>query len=84
MCASGSHVWNGNSGTLTANPTANAQNSHFAVAPPTFAEAQSVSVRTSNVSTWPGSRAYRYATLRMPTNRNAEPVIVNKKNFVAA
>src|SRR5215468_9710332 len=28
VCASGSHVWNGNIGTFTANPTKNAQNTH--------------------------------------------------------
>ena len=27
VCASGSHVWNGNSGTFTAKPIANARNS---------------------------------------------------------
>src|SRR5690349_14272919 len=27
-CASGSHVWNGNIGTLIANPTKNARNTH--------------------------------------------------------
>src|SRR5437868_1127463 len=28
VCASGSHVWNGNMGTLTAKPTKNAQKTH--------------------------------------------------------
>src|SRR6266542_1664726 len=31
-CASGSQVWNGNIGTLIANPTKNAQNTHCCVA----------------------------------------------------
>ncbi len=31
VCASGSQVWNGNSGTFTANAIANATNSHFDV-----------------------------------------------------
>ncbi len=51
VCASGSQVWNGNSGTFTANPIANAQNNTFAVPPWMLAAAQAVSVRTSNVST---------------------------------
>src|SRR5215469_17003975 len=32
-CASGSHVWNGNIGTLIANPMKNAKNSHIAAVP---------------------------------------------------
>src|SRR5580765_4430477 len=31
-CASGSQVWNGNIGTLMANPMKNAQNTHFDIA----------------------------------------------------
>src|ERR1035438_9160656 len=31
VCASGSHVWNGNMGTLTAKPTKNAQNTHHCI-----------------------------------------------------
>src|SRR5207342_847529 len=51
VCASGSHVCNGNSGTFTANAITNARNSHFAVpldsAP--LEDAQAVSVRVSKV-----------------------------------
>src|ERR1044071_3894246 len=31
VCASGSHVWKGNIGTFTANPTKNAQNTHHCI-----------------------------------------------------
>src|SRR5690242_21029172 len=31
VCASGSQVWNGNIGTLTANPTKKAQNTHHCI-----------------------------------------------------
>jgi len=83
VCASGSQVWNGKSGTLTANPTAKARKRTFAVPPWTCAAAQSVSVRTSNVNTcvecW-----YMNATDKIPANKNAEPAAVNKKNFMAA
>src|ERR1035438_2071841 len=35
-CASGSHVWNGNIGTLMAKPRKNAKNSHNAAGPAIF------------------------------------------------
>src|SRR6516225_4906485 len=35
-CASGSHVWNGNIGTLIANPTKNAKNNQTAAGPAIF------------------------------------------------
>src|SRR5947208_16866702 len=55
VCASGSHVWNGNSGILTAKPTANARNNHFAVdtAVDPCVCAHVVSTRESNVNGWP-------------------------------
>ena len=77
VCASGSHVWNGTSGILTAKPIANATNSHFVVASDSECDddAHAVSVRTSNVS-WPVACWCSKATERIPANRNAEPVIV--------
>ena len=83
--ASGSHVWKGTSGIFTAKPMANATNNHFAVATdtPCADDAQLVSTRTSKVR-WPVACWCRNATDRMPTNRNAEPAAVYRKNFTAA
>src|SRR5689334_2402056 len=52
VCASGSHVWNGKSGILTAKPTANARNNHFEVeyAIEPCVDAHAVRMRESNVS----------------------------------
>ncbi len=78
-------MWNGNSGTFTANPIANATKSHLAVASDNVCadDAQSVSCGTSNVSTSVACWC-RNATHKMPANRNAEPAVVKRKNFIAA
>ena len=87
VCASGSHVWNGNSGTFTANadrereeqPLARRRVETFACA-----DAHAVSVRTSKVRMAGRVLVQERDATACPTNRNAEPAIVNRKNFVAA
>src|SRR4051794_11020492 len=77
VCASGSQVCNGKSGTFTAKPTANARKSRFAVDDerwPCTAD-HWVSTPVSKVNT-PVERWWRYAIARMPTKRKAEPAIV--------
>ena len=80
--ASGSHVWSGKIGTFTAKAMANAKNSQRAVV--TGNSARSAMTVRSNVSSpTPCSRA-RKAVAMTPTSMNAEPSIVNRKNFRAA
>ena len=81
VCASGNQVCNGNKGTLTANAIAKATNNQRPVSVEKFAF--SAISMMSNVST-PTSRRARTAVATMPTNMNAEPAIVYRKNFVAA
>ncbi len=82
VCASGSHVCNGNSGTLTANAMANERNSHRAAVVPID---WSVAIFTrSNVSGPPLAGWWRYAVATIPTSMNAEPSIVYRKNLLAA
>ena len=80
--ASGNHVWSGKIGTLTANAIAKAKNNHRPVEAAKLAP--SASSTKSNVM-WPTPLSLARKTVAtMPTNMNAEPNIVNRKNFVAA
>ncbi len=71
----------GNSGTFTANATANAKNSQRPVL--AAKSAFSAIFTRSNVIS-PLSAFASTAVAMMPTNMNAEPTMVNRKNFVAA
>ena len=75
--ASGSHVWTGNSGTLTAKATAKARNSQRPVDAATAWRWASV---TRSKVTWP-PRADRKTNASMPTSRKAEPNSVYRKNL---
>ena len=75
VCASGSQVCSGNSGTLTAKAAKNARNSHLAVPSSSPPGAHAVSVRRSKVR-WPVADWCRNPSARRPTSRNAEPAIV--------
>src|SRR6266511_3279595 len=75
--ASGSQVWNGNIGTLMANPTNMPANNHRAV-PWAMADAASGRARMSNVL---GSE--RKYTARKLTIISADPNRVNRKNLIA-
>ena len=79
--ASGSHVCNGKIGTLTANAMAKAKNSQRPVEAAKFAPSE-ISTRSNVV--WPRSRLAMATVAIRPTSMNAEPNIVNRKNFVAA
>ena len=79
--ASGSHVCSGKIGTFTANATAKAKNNQRAVEVAKSA-CSAISVR-SNVSRPTPGRA-RKAVATTPTNMNAEPNIVKRKNLSAA
>ncbi len=80
--ASGNHVCSGKIGTLTANATAKAKNSQRPVDAAKLAPSAS-STRSNVIRPTPLSRAMKTVAM-MPTNMNAEPSIVNRKNFVAA
>ena len=82
VCASGSHVCNGNIGTFTANAIANAKNNHRPVEAAKLA-CSAISTRSKVMRPTPLLRA-RTAVVMMPTNMNADPNIVYRKNFVAA
>ena len=82
VCASGSHVCTGNRGTFTANATAKAKNSQRPVLAAKLA-LSAISTR-SNVTCPTPLLLARNAVAIVPTSMNAEPNIVNTKNFVAA
>ena len=72
--ASGSHVCRGKIGTLTANATAKAKNSQRAVL---VANSALWLISTRSNVTWPTPLSLAMNTVAMmPTNMNAEPVIV--------
>ena len=81
VCASGSQVCSGKSGTFTANATKNARKSQRAVSTGSAA-ATCVSWRMANEG-GPGCPDREYRN-RIPTSRNADPAIVNRKNLIAA
>ena len=82
MWASGSHVCSGKIGTLTAKAMAKAKNSQRPVAAGN--SACSASTTRSNVTAPTPWSAARNAVATMPTSMNAEPNMVNRKNFSAA
>src|SRR6266542_5336730 len=80
VCASGSHVCSGNSGTFTAKATKNPRKSHRAA----VTESESLwSWVKSNVGLPNCDPDLKYRN-RMATSRNAEPAMVNRKNLMAA
>src|SRR3990170_8887671 len=82
--ASGSHVWNGHIGTLTANPRATAPNTtswNPSVNPPPAANC--CSFRMSNVCTPPPMSERKYMP-RNPSSMNTDPNSVYRKNLMAA
>src|SRR5262245_9292824 len=82
--ASGSHVWNGHIGTLTANPSPTAANtiSWNACEKPPVA-ANRVSWTTSNVCTPLPTSELKYIA-RKPSSMNTDPNNVYRKNLIAA
>src|SRR4029077_10093393 len=77
VCASGSHVWNGNIGTLIANAKKNAQNKRTCVYVSNCA-AEASSVGISNVP----PPALKYSA-RIPSSMITDPTNVYKKNLIA-
>src|SRR5271169_3971103 len=80
--ASGSQVWNGNIGTLIANPRKKAKNSQSAAGPAIFGAVVYSSVIEkvyTPVSVW----WWKYRKM-MPSSINTEPNNVYRKNFIAA
>ena len=82
VCASGSQVCTGNSGTLMANAIAKPQNSQRP-ASVEIAWFCAISTRLKG-SCPPTSLWFRTASATSATSMNAEPNIVYRKNFVAA
>ena len=80
--ASGNHVWSGKIGTLTANATANPKNNQRPVDAAKLAFSAS-STRSNVIRSTPLPLAMKTVAM-MPTSMNAEPIIVNRKNLVAA
>ena len=80
--ASGSHVCSGNTGTFTANATKNPRNSQRAVATGSPLATDS-RTRTSKLPAPATDATCEYRKM-IETSRNAEPAIVNRKNFTAA
>ena len=82
VCASGSHVCTGNSGTLTANAMAKREEQP----PPGGRREVGVVGDLDEVERDVADAVAlaRTAVAMMPTSMNAEPTIVNRKNFVAA
>ena len=77
--ASGSHVCSGKIGTLTANAMAKAKNSHRAVdggEVGVLGDLDEVERQLADARRWRGT-----TVAMMPTSMNAEPNIVNRKNF---
>src|SRR5678815_5914385 len=64
VCASGSHVWNGNIGTFTAKPTKNAQNTHHAAPAGKLTFIRSA---MSNEYAWYWLKYWKYS-IRMPSS----------------
>ena len=81
VCASGNQVCSGKIGTFTANAMAKDTNSQR---PVLVAKLACSAIVTKSKVRYPMSRRARTAVAMMPTNMNAEPSIVYKKNFVAA
>src|SRR6266702_2884199 len=82
-CASGSQVWNGKIGTLTANPTNNRMNA----IPPSEKMPRPYWPKSNRaISGMPNVSGFgpKYATRKMPTSMNAEPANVNRMNLKAA
>src|SRR6266566_2347578 len=91
--ASGSHVWNGNIGTLMANPTKNARNTQYWKLNGKY-EPIAWNASTSNVEPAPnawvisGCRAaiagYMKYRASIPSSSRTEPTSVYRKNLMAA
>ena len=78
MCASGSQVWTGKIGTLTANAIAKAANSHLR-------GIRADRLRLGDLNEvereYAGSASYKNAVATTPTSMNADPAMVNRKNL---
>ena len=81
--ASGSQVWTGKSGTLTAKAMAKARNSQRAVVVAIASWSWAIVTRLK-VRSVPAPWACRTAVETSPTSMKAEPNIVYRKNFMAA
>ena len=82
VCASGSQVCTGNSGTLTANAIAKPQKSQR---PASVEMAWFCAISTRSKVSWPPTALwFSTASETSATSMNAEPNIVYRKNFVAA
>ena len=76
MCASGSHVWNGQSGSFTANP----MNSSANIAPAGRSRfAPAMESRIAVMSNVPVEKN----SARIPISMNALPSMVKMRNFIA-
>ena len=82
VCASGSQVWNGNIGTLTAKPRNSAANTQKAKVP-VNSPLRAASSTMSKVRSVPESPERKYSA-RKPSSMNAEPNSVNRKNLIDA
>src|SRR6516165_1729696 len=80
-CASGSQVWNGNIGTLIANPRKNAKNSHTAAVPAILGAVAYSSV-IENVYTPVSVWLWKYKN-RMPSSISTELNNVYRQNLIA-
>ncbi|CAB4577464.1 unannotated protein [freshwater metagenome] len=81
MCASGNQVCNGKSGTFTAKAMAKAKNNQRPVLAAKFAPS-AISTRSKVMR--PMSALANNAVVTIPTSMKAEPIIVYRKNLVAA
>ena len=82
MWASGSHVWNGTIGVLTAKAAAKPRKSQRAVL--RFTDVLATTFSRSKLVPPPSPAWARTARLTIATSMNAEPSMVNRKNLVAA
>src|ERR1039457_2050759 len=79
-CASGSHVWKGNIGTLMAKPRKKDQKTHCCKP---RGRVSFINSAISNVYL-PNWLAYRKYSVRMPSSLSTEPARVYKKKLMAA
>ena len=77
-CASGSHVWKGNMGTLIANAAANARNTQFCMPTGSLGPFAISSSMSSVLGVWA-----RYSTI-IATSIKSDPASVYRKNLTAA